>query len=66
MLKLLADNSHTSFTNNFNHLQNIIHSHETRLVKSEAPLAVPANSGFTLIVFFLELPVICEDFHDLF
>ena len=46
MLKFSAGNSHTSLTENFNHLQNIIHSHETQLVKSGAPLAVPANSGF--------------------
>ena len=65
MLKLLAGKSHTSFTDNFSHLQNIIHSHETRLVKSGAPLAVPANSG-CYAHSFLELPVICEDFHYLF
>ena len=46
MLKFLAGNSYTFYTDNFNHLQNIIHSHETLLVKSGAPLAVPANSGF--------------------
>ena len=37
VLKLLAGNSHTSLTYNFNHLQNI-HSHETRLVKSGEPV----------------------------
>ena len=46
MLKLLSGNSHTSLTDNFNHLQNNIHSHETRLVKSGALLAAQANSGF--------------------
>ena len=46
MLKLLAGNSHTSLTDNFNHLQNIIHIQEIRLVKCGATLAVPANSGF--------------------
>ena len=48
MLKLLAGNSHVSLTANFIHLQNIIHSHETRLVKSGAPIATPANSGLFL------------------
>ena len=46
MLKFLAGNSYTSYTDNFDHLQNIIHSYETLLVKSGASLAVPANSGF--------------------
>ena len=65
MLKLLAGNSHTSLTDNFNHLANII-TVMKQPIKSVAPLAVPANSGFYIIVFFLDFPVICEDFHDPF
>lgn len=51
MLKILSDDCHESLIESFNQIQNVLHSHETRLVTGGAPSAVCANTGFYMNSF---------------